>query len=293
MISLELTRQLRRLQIATRRTVDESLAGQYQSVFKGQGIEFDTVREYQPGDDVRSIDWNVTARMGHPFVKRFVEERELTVMLLVDLSASGAFGSQHHLKNEAAAEVGALLILAAVRNHDKVGLILFTDGVERCRPPAHGLSHGLRLIRDMLQFKPRSIRTNITAAIDYLNRATTRRVIVFLVSDFRATDFVQPLRALARCHDVIAISLIDPREAQMPNVGLAELEDAETGEVIQLDTGSVTVRQVYAQQGARRLKCLRDLFRSLAIDQIEMITGCDYGLVLGRFFRARHRRMHG
>ena len=216
----ELARQVRRLEIITRKAVNESLAGEYRSVFKGQGIEFETVRDYQPGDDVRSIDWNVTARMGHPFVKQFVEERELTVMLVVDVSASGDFGSTGSLKSELAAHLCALLVFSATRNLDKVGLILFTDGVERVIPPFKGPSQAYRIIRDLLEFQPKRVRTRLVSGIECLGRVVTRRCVAFLVSDFQDTGFERPLRVVSQRHDLIAVTVTDPREIRMPDVGL-------------------------------------------------------------------------
>ena len=290
MIPKELAKKIRYIEIYTSKAVNDVLAGEYESVFKGQGMEFEEVREYQPGDEVRSIDWNVTARMGHPFVKRFVEERELSVMFLVDLSASGAFGSAGRLKNELAAELCALLAFSAIKNNDKVGLIAFTDTIEKFIPPAKGATHVLRLIRDLLEFRPRQVQTDITAAIDYLGRVTNKRSVVFLVSDFQGSGFEKPLHVLGRRHDVIAVSIIDPREVSMPNVGLVELEDAETGETVVIDTGSTAVRQEYEQLGKGQQARLRDLFRSMGVDQVEVHTDRDYVRDLVRFFRMRERR---
>jgi uncharacterized protein (DUF58 family) len=290
MIPKELARKIRYIEIYTSKAVNDVLAGEYESVFKGQGMEFEEVREYQPGDEVRSIDWNVTARMGHPFVKRFVEERELSVMFLVDLSASGAFGSVGRLKNELAAELCALLAFSAIKNNDKVGLIVFTDTIEKFIPPGKGTTHVLRLIRDLLEFRPRQVQTDITAAIDYLGRVTSKRSVVFLVSDFQGSGYERPLHVLGRRHDVIAVSIIDPREVSMPNVGLVELEDAETGETVVIDTGSAVVRKEYEQLGAGQQARLRELFRSMGVDQVEVLTDRDYVLDLVRFFRMRERR---
>lgn len=290
MIPPELAKKIRYIQISTSKAVNDVLAGEYSSVFKGQGMEFEEVREYAPGDEVRSIDWNVTARMGHPFVKRFVEERELTVMFLVDLSASGDFGSSGKLKNEVAAEVCALLAFSAIKNNDKVGLIVFTDTVELFVPPAKGTSHVLRVIRDLLNFKPRQARTDIAEGIEYLGRVTNKRSVVFLVSDFLESDFEKPLRIVGRKHDVIAVSITDPVEVVMPNVGLVELEDAETGELIQIDTGSAAFRKRYAGLGADRKGKLGELFRSMGVDLIEIMTNRDYVRDLVKFFRVRERR---
>ena len=290
MIPPELAKKIRYLQIYTSKAVNDVLAGQYESVFKGRGMEFDEVREYLPGDDVRSIDWNVTARMGHPFVKRFVEERELTVMFLVDLSASGAFGSRRQMKNDVAAELCALLAFSAIKNNDKVGLIVFTDTIEMFIPPGKGTSHVLRLIRELLSFKPRQAQTNIAAGLEYLGRVTRKRSVVFLVSDFLGSGYEQALRILGKRHDLIAVSVTDPREVALPNVGLIELEDAETGERVIVDTASATVRRRYETLGSVRQSELRDMFRSMGVDHIEVFTDRDYVRDLVRFFKTRERR---
>lgn len=291
MIPKELAKKIRYIQIYTSKAVNNVLAGEYHSVFKGQGMEFEEVREYQIGDEVRSIDWNVTARMGEPFVKRFREERELTVLFAVDLSASGDFGSTDKLKNEVAAEICALLAFSAIKNNDKVGLIVFTDTVELFIPPAKGTSHVLRIIRELLGFKPRQAKTDIAAAVDFLGKVTRRQTVVFLVSDFLESGFEHSLRAVGKCHDLTAISIVDPVELKMPNVGLVELEDAETGELIQIDTSSAAFRKRYEGLGADRSGKLRDLFRSMDVDQIEILTGRDYVRDLVKFFRTREKKM--
>jgi len=291
MIPKELAKKIRYIEIYTSKAVNDILAGEYESVFKGRGMEFDEVREYTPGDEIRSIDWNVTARMGHPYVKRFVEERELTIMFLVDLSASGSFGSIEKTKNEVAAELCALLSFSAVKNNDKVGLIIFTDTIEMFIPPKKGVSHVLRLIRDLLNFKPKQAQTNIAEALDYLGRVTNRKCVVFLISDFQSEGFEKPLRILGKRHDLIALSIIDPREIVMPDAGLVELEDAETGERVVIDTGSASVRKEFEKSGRERSSRLRDLFRSMDIDHTEVITGRDYVKGLVGFFRSRERRL--
>jgi uncharacterized protein (DUF58 family) len=290
MIPKELAKKIRYLQIYTSKAVNESLAGEYHSVFKGRGMEFDEVREYQIGDEIRSIDWNVTARTGEPYVKRFVEERELTVIFLVDLSASGAFGSSGQIKNEVAAEICALLAFSAIKNNDKVGLIVFTDCIEMFIPPAKGTTHVLRLIRDLLNFRPKQVQTNISEGIDYLGRITTKRSVVFLVSDFLSSGFEKQLHVVGKRHDIIAVSITDPREVSLPNVGLIELEDAETGELVVVDTSSAAVRSTYAKLGAARQGHLKELFQSMSIDQIEIFTNRDYVRDLVLFFRTRERR---
>ncbi|HUV36697.1 MAG TPA: DUF58 domain-containing protein [Patescibacteria group bacterium] len=290
MIPEELAKKIRILQITTRKVVNDVLAGEYGSVFRGRGMDFDEVREYMPGDDIRTIDWNVTARIGHPYVKRFVEERELTVIFLVDLSASGAFGSVDKLKNEVAAELCALLAFSAVKNNDKVGLVVFTDQVEMFIPPKKGTQHVLRVIRELLNFKPRQAQTDIVGALEYLGRVTTKRAVVFLVSDFQAEGFEKPMRVLAKRHDLIAVTVVDPREVRLPNVGLIELEDAETGELILVDTSSAAVRRSYERLGRERADRFRELFASMGVDQIDVITGKDYVPKLVHFFRVRERR---
>jgi uncharacterized protein (DUF58 family) len=286
----EVLKKVKAIQIHTRRTVNDVLAGEYSSVFKGRGMEFDEVREYVPGDDVRSIDWNVTARMGHPYVKRFVEERELTVLFVVDLSASGAFGSVHALKNEVAAEVCAMLAFSAIKNHDKVGLVIFTDTVELYIPPKKGTRHVLRVIRELLFFKPRKASTDIAGALDFAGKVSKKRGVLFLVSDFLGSAYEKPLRILGKRHDIIAVSITDPREVTMPNVGLVELEDAETGEVVLLDTGSRAVRARYEREGRERMIGLKTSLVSSGVDQIEVTTDRDYVRSLVRFFRNRERR---
>jgi uncharacterized protein (DUF58 family) len=291
MIPKELAKKIRYIQIYTSKAVNDSLAGEYESVFKGRGMEFDQVRQYYMGDDIRSIDWNVTARTGEPHVKLFVEERELTVIFLVDLSASGSFGSSGKIKNEVAAELCALLAFSAIKNNDKVGLIVFTDQVEMFIPPAKGTTHVLRLIRELLDFKPKQTKTSISAGIDYLGRIITKRSVVFLISDFLEEGYEKQLRVLGKKHDLIAVSITDPREVTLPNVGLIELEDAETGELILIDTGSKGVRQNYEKLGADRHGNLKEMFRSMDIDQIEILTNRDYLKDLVKFFKTRERRM--
>ncbi len=291
MIPKELAKKIRYIQIYTSKAVNDSLAGEYESVFKGRGMEFDQVREYHMGDDIRSIDWNVTARTGEPHVKLFVEERELTVIFLVDLSASGSFGSSGKIKNEVAAELCALLAFSAIKNNDKVGLIVFTDQVEMFIPPAKGTTHVLRLIRELLDFKPKQSKTSISAGIDYLGRIITKRSVVFLISDFLEEGYEKQLRVLGKKHDLIAVSITDPREVKLPNVGLIELEDAETGELILIDTGSKRVRKNYEKLGAARHGHLNEMFRSMDIDQIEILTNRDYLKDLIKFFKTRERRM--
>ncbi len=291
MIPQELARKIRYIQIYTSKAVNDVLAGEYHSVFKGRGMEFEEVREYTPGDEIRTIDWNVTARTGHPYVKRYVEERELTILFLVDLSASGSFGSREKLKNEVAAELCALLAFSAIKNNDKVGLIIFTDVIELYIPPNKGVSHVLRLIRDVLNFKPRRTRTDLGGALDYLGRITHRRGVVFLVSDFLAEGYEKRLRIAARRHDLIAISVEDPREISLPNADLIDLEDAETGEMITVDTSHAAVRRRWEELARRRQERLRETLQSVGVDQVNVVTGRDYVRDLVSFFRARGRRL--
>ena len=286
----ELAKKVRYIQIQTNRAVNDVLAGEYLSAFKGAGMEFEEVREYQPGDEVRSIDWNVTARQGRPYVKRFHEERELTVMFAVDMSGSGRFGSTNQTKNELSAELCALLSFSAVRGNDKVGMLLFTDKVERFIPPAKGVSHALRLIREVLGYQAEGNGTDIAAALDYLGRVIRRRCVVFLISDFQGTDFRRQLGVLSKRHDVIAVSVGDKLELSLPDVGLLELEDMETGELATIDTGSSAVRRAYSLLGAGRVHELQTMFRSLGVDQIDLQTGDDYAKKLVRFFKSRERR---
>jgi len=290
MIPKEIARKIRRLQIFTSKAVNDVLAGEYESVFKGRGMEFDEVREYQPGDEVRLIDWNVTARTGKPFIKRFREERELTVMFLVDLSASGSFGSVQQSKNEVAAEICALLAFAAVKNNDKVGLMVFTDHVEMVIPPQKGTRHVLRVIREILSFQPRRTKTNLVQALDYLGRVFSRRAVIFLISDFQAEGYERPLRILGKHHDIIAVTITDPREVHLPDIGLLQLEDAETGETVLMDSGSARVRQQYERMGKDNAARLHAFFRSAGVDEIEIWTDKDHVQDLVRFFRKREKR---
>ena len=288
-------KKIRLIEIQTDKAVDDVLAGEYHSVFKGSGMEFEEVREYTPGDEIRSIDWNVTARMGKPFVKRYVEERELTVWLVVDLSASGSFGSRSQLKNEAAAEFCALLAFAAIRNNDNVGLIVFTDRVELSIAPSKGRTHVLRLIRELLRFEPEGYGTDLATALEFLGRVTHKRGVVFLVSDFLTPTTIEEhsgkqLRVLARRHDLVAVAVGDAREQELPDVGLIELQDAETGESVLLDTSSAPVRRAYADEARRRIERRRDFFRAIGIDDVEVLTGRDYVRDLRKLFQRRGRR---
>jgi uncharacterized protein (DUF58 family) len=289
----DLLKKVRRIQLKASRLVNDVLAGEYSSVFRGRGMEFDEVRLYVPGDDVRTIDWNVTARTGIPHVKRFVEERELTVLLLVDQSPSGRFGTTHQSKNEVAAEICALLAFSAIQNHDKVGLIIFTDRVERFVPPKKGKKHVLRVIRELLQHEAAGRSTDIGAALEFLLRVQKRRAVVFLLSDFiaEASSFEKPLRLANRRHDLVTLSVEDPTEARLPPLGLLELEDAETGEVMVVDSGSLNVRRGYESQGRDRKRRLTELFRRSDVDQVDIDTARPYLDAIVKYFRMRERRL--
>ena len=289
----EVLRQVRRIEVRTRRLVDSRFAGEYRSLFKGQGMEFAEVREYQPGDEVRSIDWNVSARMGRPFVKRYVEERELTIMLAVDLSGSSRFGTRARFKHDLAIELAGVLSLAAVRNNDRVGLMLFSDRVEHALPARKGRKHALRLIRDLLTVEPKGRGTSMTVTVDRLMRLLPHRSVVFLASDFMAGDIEKPLARLAQRHDVIAVTLEDPSERVLPDVGPARLEDPETGEVLEIDTSHPAVRAAFAQRVAVEDDARRKLFGRLGLDEIIVHTEHGYVDALLAFFRARSRRPHG
>jgi len=290
MISEELIKKIRQIQIYTSRTVDASFAGQYESVFKGRGMAFDEVREYTPGDDIRSIDWNVTARTGRPYIKRFVEEREMTVIFAVDLSASGDFGTVNKMKNELAAEFCAVLAFAAAKNNDKVGLLIFTDEVELYIPAKKGSGHVLRLIRELLYFRMPRRKTNIPLALDYLGRVVRKKATIFLVSDFIETDFKKPLSLLNKRHDVIAVPVRDRAEVALPSVGLIEFQDAETGETVLVDTASREFRSRYGRNSTGRFDNLRNMLRSIKVDCIDIRTDKPYIQDLVQFFHMRHRR---
>jgi len=282
--------KIRRLELKTRALVETAFAGQYRSVFKGRGMNFEEVREYQPGDEVRTIDWNVTARLGHPYVKKFTEERELTVMLVVDVSASGAFGSVNLSKRELAAEVACVIAFSAIRNNDKVGLLLFSDHVELYIPPKKGRLHTLRLIREILFFEPRGRGTAPGLALHYLNRVHPRKAAVFLLSDFQTRLFDRELGITARRHDLIAMPVSDPLEAALPDAGIVVFEDAETGEQIEINTSDASVRAAYGHLVVRRREEWERAFRRKRIDSIALNTNEDYLPALREFFRVRERR---
>jgi uncharacterized protein (DUF58 family) len=318
MIPREILKKIRQIDIRTNRLVSESLAGQYHSVFKGQGMNFDEVREYQPGDEVRTIDWNVTARMNHPFVKKFVEERELTLMLVVDVSGSELFGSRGQSKRELAAEIASVLAFSAIRNNDKVGLLLFSDEVEKFIPPRKGRRHVLRVIREVLFFESKRRGTDLNGALDFLMRVTPHRAIAVIVSDFigspavasrRRPGRLRPqmmlleslaqasftlLRQANRRHDVVAVQITDRHELELPALGRLVFDDAETGEVVEVNTGDPRKRAAFAERQARAQAELARLFRSIGIDAIQLRTDQPYGIELARFFETREkRRMRG
>src|SRR3989454_588748 len=314
MIPREILKKIRQIEIRTNRLVSETLAGQYHSIFKGQGMNFDEVREYQPGDDVRSIDWNVTARMNHPFIKKFVEERELTVMLVVDLSGSGLFGSVAQSKRELAAEIASVLAFSAIRNNDKVGLILFSEGVEKFIPPRKGRKHVLRVIREILFYEPRKRGTDLNGTLEFLMRVTPHRSITVILSDFLGQTFpsrsdinshlrrrailsetlgqtsVTTLRQANRRHDVVAVHITDRYELELPPLGRLVLKDAETGEVVEVNTGDERKRVAFAQRQAKAQAELLRLFRAARIDSIQLRTDQSYASALGRFFETREKR---
>ena len=314
MIPREILKKIRQIELRTNRIVTETLAGQYHSVFKGQGMNFDEVREYQPGDDVRAIDWNVTARMNHPFIKKFVEERELTLMLIVDVSGSGLFGSKDQSKRELAAEIASVLAFSAIRNNDKVGLILFSDDVEKFIPPRKGRSHVLRVIREVLFFEPKHRGTNLNAALEFFLRVQSHKAITVIISDFlgspasgrrsgerRSRPQMMLLESLAqasftmlrqanRKHDLVAVQVTDPRELELPELGRLIFQDAETGEIVEVNTADAHKRQVFADNQAKAQDTLGRVFRRAGMDAIQLRTDQPYGATLGRFFETRERR---
>lgn len=287
----ELLKRIRGIEIRSRRLVNSVFLGEYHAVFRGRGIEFAEVREYELGDDVRAIDWNVTARMGAPYIKKYVEERELTVILALDVSASEAFGSAGRTKREVAAEVGALLALAAIRNNDKVGLIAFSDRIERFVPPHKGRQHALRVIRELLYLRPQSRGTSIAGALEFMRRVLPRRSVIFLLSDFQDSGYETALRVLARRHDITAVTLSDPRELTLPAVGMIEVEDAETGVHVLVDTSDRRVRELYAVRAAGLREERRRILTSTAVDRIELSTDASYVEPLIAYFRRRAGRL--
>ncbi|MHC4307636.1 MAG: DUF58 domain-containing protein [Planctomycetota bacterium] len=291
MIPKEILKKVKQIQIRSSRLVNDVLAGEYVSVFKGRGMEFDEVREYQAGDDIRTIDWNVTARLGHPYIKRYTEERELTIMFLVDLSFSGEFGSMKQFKNEIATEICAVLAFSAVRNNDKVGLILFTDKIEKFVPPKKGKTHVLRVIREVLYFKPENKGTDISIALEYLLKVTKRKTVCFLISDFITEGFERALRIANKRHDMVAVSVTDPRELEIPNVGFVELEDAETGEITLIDTSDRKMMERFNSFNVKTLEERVKLFRGMGVDLVDVRTDSSYVEPIMKFFRAREKRL--
>lgn len=290
MIPRETLKKIRRIQIRTSHKVDELLAGNWHSAFKGRGIEFEEVRPYQIGDDVRAIDWNVTARSGEPFVKLFREERELVVQLLVDLSASQNLGTTSQTKRELVAELGALLAMSAIKNNDKVGLTLFTDGIEKAIPARKGSRHVLRLIRELLYCVPIGTGTNVKQVLEHLNRVSERRTVVFLISDFQDDQYEKALKVARRKHDIIPVVIADPREHDIPNVGLVRLQDEETGEVITFDTASRKNRQAYAVAYRKQSEARDNMFLRLKLTPIHLETGTDIVEPLHKYFHQREHR---
>jgi uncharacterized protein (DUF58 family) len=292
-ISRELVKKLKKIEIYTSRLANDQLAGSYHSVFKGRGMAFSEVRQYQPGDDVRFIDWNVSARMNDTYVKVFTEEREMTVMLLVDLSASERFGSVEKPKIETVAEVAALLAFSAIKNNDRVGLILFTDRVERFVPPKKGRSHVMRVVTEILNADPEGKGTDLGVALDLLGGIGKRRTVAFLISDFIADDYEKPLKVVSAKHDLIPIQIVDPREDELPDVGLALVEDLETGELVEVDTSDLDVRADYAREAQRQRATREHLFRRLQLDHVTVNTDRDFVRPLTELFRLRQRRLTG
>jgi uncharacterized protein (DUF58 family) len=286
----DILKRVRRIQIVANRMANDLLAGQYKSVFRGRGMEFDEVREYQPGDDVRSIDWNVTARTGAPHIKRFAEERELTVLFLVDVSASGAFGSVERSKLDLVVEVAAMLMFSALKNNDKVGLITFCDEVIDYLPPRKGKANVLHLVRQLVAVRPVARETNLAAALEFLGRVQKRRAVAFLISDFLAPHARQAMAVANRRHDLVAVRVTDPREQALPDVGFISLVDAETGQIVELDTHHPQVRALFQARAAGRSQEVSNELKKIAVDELAIRTDEDYQTSLRRFFRMRERR---
>lgn len=290
-VSPEILKQVQRVELKTRGLVDALFSGEYRSVFKGQGMEFAEVREYSPGDEVRAIDWNVTARMSKPYVKRYIEERELTVMLALDVSGSERFGTVRRFKSDVITEFAAVVALAAVRNNDRVGILFFTDRVELVVPPRKGKRHMLRIVRDLLAFQPTGTRTDLGPALQYMQRTLHQHTVIFLVSDFQAEGYEHALKVLARRHDVVAVTLNDPAEDLLPNVGVARLRDPETGDYVEIDTSNKSVRAAYSENVAAERIARKRLLRRAGLDEIELKTELDVIEPLLKFFRARDTRV--
>jgi uncharacterized protein (DUF58 family) len=287
----ELLKKVRRIQVRADRLVNDVVVGEYRSVFKGRGMEFDEVREYQPGDDIRTIDWNVTARTGNAHVKRYAEEREMTAVLLVDLSLSGRFGSSKQLKVDLATEISAVLACSAIKNNDKIGLLIFTDHVEKYIPAKKGKQHVLRVIRELLSFEPQAGGTDLAGALEFLNKVLKRKAVIFLVSDFIDTEFERDLALTRSRHDLIPVRISDPRESTLPDVGLIELEDAETGERVLVDTRRRKIRDAFEASGRGEHESLTGLLRSMGVESLEVSTDRPYMKDLLGFFQRRERRI--
>lgn len=290
MVPKEILQSVRRIEIKTKSIIDSIMGGEYRTVFKGNGMEFSEVRPYFEGDDVRSIDWNVTARTGEPFIKKNIEERELTVLLAIDISGSAEFGTHTQTKSQMIAELGALLAFSAIRNNDQVGLLLFTDTVEKFIPPRKGRKHVLHLIRELLYFKPKSRGTNIAAALSHLNQIQKKKSVVFLVSDFRDSSFLTPISVTAKRHDLIAISAEDPREMELPNIGLVDFLDPETGETMLVDTGSSSFRSYFKRQEISRKNELAEILKKHKVDHLSVNTETGFVEPLIKFFHKREAR---
>ena len=290
MIPPEVLRQVKLIELRTRRLVNSTFSGEYRSIFKGQGMEFSEVREYQPGDEVRSIDWNVTARMRRPFVKRYIEEREMTLMLVIDVSGSERYGTIRRFKSELATELAAVLTMSAVRNNDRVGVLLFTDRVEHFVPPGKGRRHALRILRDVLVHEPKGTGTNTPLALDYLRRLLKQHAIIFVISDLQDPSIERPLKLLAQRHDVVVATIDDPSETSLPNIGMARFVDPESGETLDVDTNDPAVRASFERLSSAERDARRSMLRRLAIDEIPISTAASYIEPLLRFFRNRERR---
>jgi uncharacterized protein (DUF58 family) len=292
MITSDAIKKIKKIQIITSRMATDAFAGHYLSAFKGRGLEFGELREYEAGDDIRFIDWNVTARMGRPYVKKFREERELTVLFMIDISASCRFGTRNSLKSQLAAEICSLLSFTALKNNDKIGLVLFTDRIEKFIPPQKGSRHVLRIIRDALYFKPEGNGTDISLALNYVGRILKRRIIIFMMSDFYASGFEKPLSVIARRHDIIVMTMNDPVEVDLPDAGILRLQDAETGKEYLIDTTDSRLRDQYRIHNLKRLDDRRRRLRSLRVDSVDIFTDVPYLHPLIQFFRMRERKLH-
>ena len=291
MIDKEILKKIRRIQISTSRKVTDVFAGQYKSMFKGIGMEFDEVREYMPGDEIRSIDWNVTARTGHPFIKKFVEERELTIMLLLDISKSSLFGTRNNLKRSVAAEVCSAIAFSAIKNNDKVGMMTFSDKVEKYIPPRKGSKHVLRVIREALYSSQSGDGTDMNVVLEALSKISTRKTITFIISDFFTENFKKNISIANKKHDIIAITIMDPAEKDLPNIGILKVHDAETGEEKDIDTSDKRTMEEYRKNSFKRIKEREDLLRSVNVDRIDISTDKSYVDPLVKFFKMREKRL--